>query len=66
MCCLTQSVKITSDIDSVRSEIRDNSIRVIDVRREGDYKQDHIPNSVNLPLANVFNNTSATTDLAEL
>ena len=58
MCCLTQSVKITSDIDSVRSEIRDNSIRVIDVRREGDYKQDHIPNAVNLPLATLLSDDS--------
>ena len=58
MCCLSQSVKITSDVDSVRSEIRDNSIRVIDVRREGDYKQDHIPNSVNLPLATLLSDDS--------
>ena len=58
MCCLTQSVKITSDVDSVHSEIRDNSIRVIDVRREGDYKQDHIPNSVNLPLATLLSDDS--------
>ena len=58
MCCLTQSVKITSDIDSVRSEIRDNSIKVIDVRRENDYKQDHIPNSVNLPLATLLSDDS--------
>ena len=55
---MTQSVKITSDIDSVRSEIRDNSISVIDVRREGDYKQDHIPNSVNLPLATLLSDDS--------
>ena len=58
MCCLTSSVKITSDVDSVRSEIRDNSIKVIDVRREGDYKQDHIPNSVNLPLATLLSDDS--------
>jgi thiosulfate/3-mercaptopyruvate sulfurtransferase len=58
MCCLTSPVKITSDIDSVRSEIRDNSIRVIDVRRENDYKQDHIPNSVNLPLATLLSDDS--------
>jgi len=57
MCCLT-SVKITTDIDSLRSEIRDNSVRVIDVRREGDYKQDHIPNSVNLPLATLLSDDS--------
>ena len=54
MCCLTNSGKITTDIDSLRSEIRDKSIRVIDVRREDDYKQDHIPTAVNLPLANLL------------
>jgi len=42
MCCLTSSVKVTTDIDSLRSEIRDKSVRVIDVRRESDYKQDQI------------------------
>jgi len=58
MCCLTEPVKITTDIDSLRSEIRDKSVRVIDVRREGDYKQDHIPNSVNLPLATLLSDDS--------
>jgi thiosulfate/3-mercaptopyruvate sulfurtransferase len=58
MCCLTAPVKITTDIDSLRSEIRDNSVRVIDVRREGDYKQDHIPNAVNLPLATLLSDDS--------
>ncbi|HJM79896.1 MAG TPA: rhodanese-like domain-containing protein [Nitrosopumilus sp.] len=55
---MTQSIKITSDVDSVRSEIRDNSIRVIDVRRENDFKQDHIPNAVNLPLATLLSDDS--------
>lgn len=54
MCCLTGSDKITTDVDSLRSEIRDNSVRVIDVRRESDYKQDHISNAVNLPLATLL------------
>ena len=58
MCCLTDSTKITTDVDSLRSEIRDNSVRVIDVRREGDYKQDHIPTSVNLPLAHLLSDDS--------
>jgi len=55
---LTGYPKITSDIDSVRSEIRDNSIRVIDVRRESDYKQDHISGAVNLPLATLLSDDS--------
>ena len=38
MRCLIES-KITTDVDSLRSEIRDKSVRVIDVRREDDYKQ---------------------------
>ncbi len=58
MCCLTESGKITTDVDSLRSEIRDKSVRVIDVRREADYKQDHIPTAVNLPLANLLSDDS--------
>ena len=58
MRCLTDSGKITTDVDSLRSEIRDKSVRVIDVRREDDYKQDHIPTSVNLPLANLLSDDS--------
>jgi thiosulfate/3-mercaptopyruvate sulfurtransferase len=54
MCCLTNSGKITTDVDSLRSEIRDKSVRLIDVRRENDYKQDHISTAVNLPLAHLL------------
>ena len=53
MRCVTES-KITTDVDSLRSEIRDKSVRVIDVRREDDYKQGHIPTAVNLPLATLL------------
>jgi thiosulfate/3-mercaptopyruvate sulfurtransferase len=42
------------DADSLRSLVRDNSVRVIDVRRKEDYKKDHIPKSVNLPLADLL------------
>lgn len=60
MCSMSQekNVKITMDIDSLRSELRDNSVRVIDVRREEDYKKSHIPNAVNLPLANLLSDDS--------
>jgi len=56
MCCMSREkvIKTTTDIDSLRSEIRDKSVRVIDVRREEDYKQSHIPSAVNLPLANLL------------
>lgn len=54
MCSLSRSAKITIDADLLRSEIRDKSVRVIDVRREDDYKQNHIPTAVNLPLATLL------------
>ncbi|NRA06446.1 MAG: sulfurtransferase [Nitrosopumilus sp.] len=55
---MTNSGKITTDVGSLRSEIRDKSVRVIDVRRENDYKQDHITSAVNLPLANLLSDDS--------
>lgn len=44
----------TIDADHLRDQLRDNSVRVIDVRRAEDYKKDHIPKSVNLPLADLL------------
>src|SRR3970282_2735270 len=60
MCSMSQekTIKTTTGIDSLRSEIRDKSVRVIDVRREEDYKQSHIPTAVNLPLANLLSDDS--------
>ena len=60
MCRLSQNevVKTTTDVESLRSEIRDKSVRVIDVRREQDYKENHIPSAVNLPLANLLSDDS--------
>jgi thiosulfate/3-mercaptopyruvate sulfurtransferase len=45
---------ITIDADSLRSQIRDKSVRVLDIRKEDDYKQNHIPTALNLPLANLL------------
>lgn len=60
MCSMSQEkiIKTTTNVDSLRSEIRDKSVRVIDVRREDDYKQSHIPTAVNLPLANLLSDDS--------
>ncbi|QDI88299.1 sulfurtransferase [Candidatus Nitrosopumilus sp. SW] len=55
---MTESGNVTTDVDSLRSEIRDKSVRVIDVRREDDYKKDHISTAVNLPLANLLSDDS--------
>lgn len=56
MCCLNseKTIRITIDADSLRSQIRDKSVRVLDIRKEQDYKQNHIPDAVNLPLANLL------------
>ena len=45
-----------SIIDSkiLREKIKDNSIRIVDVRREQDYQLGHIKNAVNLPLAKLL------------
>jgi thiosulfate/3-mercaptopyruvate sulfurtransferase len=53
-----EKTKPTIDVDSLRSQIRDKSVRVIDVRREDDYKQSHIPTAVNLPLASLLSDDS--------
>ena len=53
-----KTLRVAIDADSLRSEIRDKSVRVIDVRREEDYKQSHIPTSVNLPLSNLLSDDS--------
>ena len=52
------TAKATKDADSLRSEIRDGSVRVIDVRRPDDYARGHIPTSVNLPLADLLSDDS--------
>ena len=60
MCCLSKenTKSVTTDADVLRSEIRDKSVRVIDVRREEDYKKNHNQTSVNLPLANLLSDDS--------
>ena len=56
MRCLSaeKTTRITIDADSLRSQVRDKSVRVLDIRKEDDYKQSHIPGAVNLPLANLL------------
>jgi thiosulfate/3-mercaptopyruvate sulfurtransferase len=58
--CLSKekTLRPTIDADSLRSELRDKSVRVIDVRKEEEYKKNHIPTSVNLPLATLLSDDS--------
>jgi thiosulfate/3-mercaptopyruvate sulfurtransferase len=47
---------ILCDADTLRSLVRKKAARVVDVRKADDYKQDHIPTAVYLPLARVLEN----------
>ena len=59
MCSLSNEIThSTVDVDTVRSKIKDDSLRLIDVRREEDYNKGHIPNAVNLPLASLLSDDS--------
>ena len=59
MCSLSKEMTApTVGVDIVRSKLSDNSLRLIDVRREVDYNQGHIPNAVNLPLASLLSGDS--------
>lgn len=47
---------IICDADTLRSLVRKKAVRVVDVRKADDYKQEHIPTAVSLPLARVLEN----------
>ncbi len=50
--------RVTIDADSLRSEVRDSSIRVVDVRREDEYRRGHVPGAVSLPLGGLLSDDS--------
>ena len=59
MCSLSKEMTTpTVGADVVRSKINDDSLRLIDVRREEEYNEGHIPNAVNLPLASLLSGDS--------
>src|ERR671923_1486468 len=49
---------VVCDIDILRALIRNKAARVVDVRKEEEYKQGHIPTAVSLPLAQVLSKDS--------
>ncbi len=60
MCCLSKEkiARITVDADTLRSEIRDKSAKVLDIRKEEDYKQGHLPGAINFPLSSLLSDDS--------
>ncbi|MCY4490191.1 MAG: rhodanese-like domain-containing protein [Thaumarchaeota archaeon] len=51
---MSSTTNHTTNVDSLRSAIKDKSVRILDVRREDDYKKGHISTAVNLPLASLL------------
>jgi thiosulfate/3-mercaptopyruvate sulfurtransferase len=49
---------IVCNIDILRTLIRKKAARVVDVRKEEEYKQGHIPTAVSMPLAQVLSKDS--------
>ena len=52
----TVQLPIVCDADTLRSLVRKKAVRVVDVRKADDYKREHIPTAVSLPLARVLEN----------
>ena len=55
---LSKSQDIITNVDILRSLIRKNSVRIVDVRKEDEYKKEHIKTAVSIPLATVLANDS--------
>jgi len=55
---LSKSQDIITNADILRTLIRKNSVRLVDVRKEDEYKKEHIKTAVSIPLATVLANDS--------
>lgn len=49
---------VITSADMLRTLIRKNSVRVVDVRKEDEYNKEHIKTAVSIPLAKVLDNDS--------
>ena len=56
---LSNSQDIITSADILRTLIRRNTVRVVDVRKEDEYKKEHIKTAVSIPLATVLENDSS-------
>jgi thiosulfate/3-mercaptopyruvate sulfurtransferase len=55
----SNSQDIITSADILRTLIRTNSVRVVDVRKEDEYKKEHIKTAISIPLATVLENDSS-------
>jgi thiosulfate/3-mercaptopyruvate sulfurtransferase len=56
---INNSQDIITSADILRTLIRRNSVRVVDVRKEDEYKKEHIKTAISIPLATVLENDSS-------
>jgi thiosulfate/3-mercaptopyruvate sulfurtransferase len=49
---------LVCDVDTLRTLIKKNKVRVVDVRKRDEYAKGHIPTSVSLPLADLLSDDS--------
>lgn len=52
----TPSLNLVCDIDTLRTLIKKNKVRVVDVRKRDEYVKGHIKTAVSLPLAELLSN----------
>lgn len=55
---LFNSHHVITSADILRTLIRKNSVRIVDVRKEEEYKKEHIKTAISIPLATVLENDS--------
>jgi thiosulfate/3-mercaptopyruvate sulfurtransferase len=53
-----RDLPVICDIDILRTLIRRDSARIVDVRKEEEYREGHIPTAVSLPLAQILSKDS--------
>ena len=50
----TSTLNLLCDVDTLRTLIKEDKVRIIDVRKKEDYLKIHIPTSVSLPLSDLL------------
>ncbi len=54
----SSTLNLLCDVDTLRTLIKENKVRTIDVRKKDEYLEGHIPTSVSLPLADLLSDDS--------
>lgn len=54
----SSTLNLVCDVDTLRTLIKKNKVRVVDVRKKDEYLKGHIPTSASLPLADLLSDDS--------